>query len=87
MSQSPSKWHHETIDQQKTKMEKTIPICPLATQMATLTLPNGKIVQLPVYEGTKGPPMLDITQLYAKTGYFTLDPGFSSTGAYRLYIK
>lgn len=42
-------------------MEKTIPICPPPTNIATLTLPNGKIVQLPVYEGTKGPPMIDIT--------------------------
>jgi citrate synthase len=50
-------------------------------ETATLTLPNGSTIELPVYKGTKGPPMIDITQLYNKTGYFTLDPGFSSTGA------
>ncbi|CAD8124742.1 unnamed protein product [Paramecium sonneborni] len=81
MSQSPHKWHQETIDSQKSKMEKTVPICPLSSDIATLTLPNGKTVQLPIFKGTKGPPMIDITQLYSKSGYFTLDPGFSSTGA------
>lgn len=61
MSQSPKKWYQETIDSQKSKMEKTVPICPLSSDIATLTLPNGKTVQLPVYKGTKGPPMIDIT--------------------------
>jgi citrate synthase len=42
-------------------MEKTVPICPLSSNIATLTLPNGKTVQLPVFEGTRGPPMIDIT--------------------------
>jgi len=28
-----------------------------------------------------GPKMLDVTKLYEKTGFFTYDPGFMSTGS------
>ncbi len=47
---------------------------------ATLTV-DGKTVDLPVYSGTIGPEVIDIRQLYAKTGMFTFDPGFMSTAA------
>ncbi|HMM55302.1 MAG TPA: citrate synthase [Candidatus Desulfobacillus sp.] len=47
---------------------------------ATLTV-DGKTVELPVYSGTIGPDVIDIRQLYAKTGMFTFDPGFVSTAA------
>ena len=35
----------------------------------------------PVYEGTIGPEVIDVSKLYAETGRFTYDPGFTSTGA------
>lgn len=47
---------------------------------ATLTL-NGKSIELPVYSGTAGPNVIDVKNLYAETGHFTLDPGFTSTGS------
>ena len=47
---------------------------------ATLTV-DGKNIDLPVYSGSIGPEVIDIRQLYAKTGMFTFDPGFMSTAA------
>ncbi len=47
---------------------------------ATLTV-DGKNIELPVYSGSIGPEVIDIRQLYAKTGMFTFDPGFMSTAA------
>ncbi len=47
---------------------------------ATLTV-DGKNIDLPVYSGAIGPEVIDIRQLYAKTGMFTFDPGFMSTAA------
>jgi citrate synthase len=41
----------------------------------------GKVVDLPVYSGTVGPNVIDVSKLYAQTGHFTLDPGFTSTGS------
>ncbi len=41
----------------------------------------GKTVELPVYKGTIGPDVIDIGKLYAQTGMFTLDPGFTSTAS------
>src|SRR6476620_4861579 len=35
----------------------------------------------PVLEGTVGPDVVDIRKLYAQTGMFTYDPGFTSTGS------
>ena len=42
---------------------------------------DGKTVELPVYSGTDGPNVIDVKSLYAQTGHFTLDPGFTSTGS------
>ena len=47
---------------------------------ATLTF-DGKTLELPVYDGTLGPSVIDIGKLYAKSGAFTFDPGYTSTGA------
>ena len=47
---------------------------------ATLTY-NGKTTELPVYSGSIGPDVIDISKLYAQTGAFTYDPGFMSTAA------
>jgi citrate synthase len=50
------------------------------TGTATLTLDN-KQYELPVYSGTVGPDVLDISKLYGQSGAFTYDPGFTSTAA------
>lgn len=48
----------------------------------TLTDPNsGKTVTLPMMDGSVGPSVIDIRKLYAETGYFTYDPGFTSTAS------
>jgi citrate synthase len=38
-------------------------------------------VQMPVLAGTIGPSVVDIGKLYAQTGMFTYDPGFTSTAS------
>lgn len=38
-------------------------------------------VELPIYQGTLGPEVVDIRKLYAQTGKFMYDPGFMSTGS------
>jgi citrate synthase len=49
---------------------------------ATLTIPGrAEGVELPVYQGTQGPDVIDIRKLYGQTGMFTYDPGFMSTAA------
>jgi citrate synthase len=40
-----------------------------------------KAIDLPVKPGTIGPSVVDISKLYAQTGMFTYDPGFSSTAS------
>ncbi|WP_448204663.1 citrate synthase [Azospirillum sp. sgz302134] len=42
---------------------------------------TGKTVKLPLLEGTTGPRVIDVRKLYAETGYFTFDPGFTSTAS------
>lgn len=37
--------------------------------------------QLPLIDGSMGPSVVDIRTLYANTGYFTYDPGFTSTAS------
>ncbi|MFH1803425.1 MAG: citrate synthase [Pseudomonadota bacterium] len=53
-----------------------------ASHTVTLTdNSNGKTIELPVLQGSIGPSVIDIRKLYADTGYFTYDPGFTSTGS------
>ncbi len=40
-----------------------------------------KTVEMPVTQGTIGPAVADIGKLYAQTGMFTYDPGFTSTAS------
>lgn len=48
----------------------------------TLTDPNtGKTITLPLLDGSVGPSVIDIRKLYAETGHFTYDPGFTSTAS------
>ncbi|MDP1975459.1 MAG: citrate synthase [Alphaproteobacteria bacterium] len=42
---------------------------------------TGKSIDLPLIKGSAGPNLIDIRQLYNETGYFTFDPGFTSTGS------
>ena len=42
--------------------------------------------ELPIYRGTCGPDVIDISQLYKKTGKFTFDPGFVATASCRSNI-
>jgi citrate synthase len=52
----------------------------MTQRTATLTY-NGKTTEFPVYSGSIGPDVIDISKLYAQTGAFTYDPGFMSTAA------
>ena len=52
------------------------------TASVTLTDPkSGKSFDYSVLKGSVGPDVIDIRKLYAETGYFTYDPGFTSTGS------
>ena len=42
---------------------------------------EGKKYELPIKKGTTGPSVIDIRDLYKNTGYFTFDPGFTSTAS------
>ncbi len=44
---------------------------------------TGKTVDLPVSGGTHGPKAIDIKSVYKEFGYFTYDPGFTSTASCR----
>ena len=50
-------------------------------KIATLNLPDGKVIELPVMSGSLGPDVIDITSLYKQADMFTFDPGFTSTGS------
>jgi len=50
----------------------------------TVTLTDnttGQSWDLPVMDGTLGPRVIDVRRLYADTGMFTFDPGFTSTAS------
>ena len=54
----------------------------LADYKATLSFTNGQpSVEMPVYNGTIGPDVIDIRKLCGQTGMFTYDPGFLSTAS------
>jgi citrate synthase len=52
----------------------------MATEKATLTL-GDQMLDFPVRSGSVGPQVLDIRKLFADTGAFTYDPGFTSTAS------
>ena len=47
---------------------------------AKLHLPDGQSIDLPVLTGSENEKAIDISNLRAKTGHITLDPGFVNTG-------
>ena len=42
---------------------------------------SGKTITMPVMDGSEGPSVIDIRKLYAESGMFTYDPGFTSTAS------
>ena len=59
---------------------KTPPAHGQNTKSAQLTV-GDKNYSFPMYEGTVGPDVIDISKLYGEAGVFTYDPGFTSTGS------
>jgi citrate synthase len=58
------------------------PVGDRGNMMTNATLStDGKTIDLPQMSGSVGPDVLDIRKLYAQTGQFTYDPGFTSTAA------
>ena len=52
----------------------------VGTDKATFDI-DGKQQEFPVLQGSEGPDVVDIRKLYAQTGRFTYDPGFTSTAS------
>src|SRR5262245_15050121 len=42
---------------------------------------SNKTLEMPIMDGTIGPSVIDVRKLYTETGYFTYDPGYTSTGS------
>ncbi len=61
-------------------MTKNIFDKTLLDEKAILTI-GDKRLELPIYAGSVGPNVIDIRKLYADTGMFTYDPGFTSTAS------
>lgn len=53
---------------------------PESSKTATITLPDGKSLDLPVYSGSLGQDVIDVSGL-TKQNHFTFDPGFVSTAS------
>ncbi len=57
---------------------------PSLTETESVTLTDGETsrsIRLPLISGSVGPKVIDIRRLYAETGHFTYDPGFTATGS------
>jgi hypothetical protein len=52
----------------------------MTDKSVTLNAPGGNF-EYSVMDGTVGPQVVDIRKLYAQTGMFTYDPGFTSTAS------
>ncbi|MFC1696283.1 citrate synthase [Pseudomonadota bacterium] len=48
---------------------------------ATLKLPDGQTIELPVLTGTENEKAIDISKLRSQTGHITMDPGYGNTGS------
>ena len=57
----------------------------MTIRTAKLTLDNGTSFDLPIYSGTEGPDVVDVSSLN-KNNIFTFDPGFMSTASCRSEI-
>ncbi|WP_026782085.1 citrate synthase [Pleomorphomonas koreensis] len=52
----------------------------MTTKNATVTIDDTSY-EFPLKDASIGPSVMDISSFYGKTGHFTYDPGFTSTGA------
>jgi len=52
-----------------------------ASSSATLTLPDGRVLELPVLRDAAGATFLDVRRLYPEHAVCTFDPGFNSTAS------
>ncbi len=52
----------------------------MSTKNATLSI-DDKTYEFPLKDASIGPSVMDISTFYGKTGHFTYDPGFTSTGS------
>ncbi len=67
---------------QKQKNVVTLPAKAVDKKSVTMTdNRNGQSYEFPILDGTEGPSLIDISKMYSKTGMFTYDPGFTSTGS------
>ncbi len=65
-------------------MDQDKPVASTNADTNTVTLTvnaTGESYTFPVMEGAIGPRVIDIRKLYAETGMFTYDPGYTSTGS------
>jgi citrate synthase len=66
-------------------MDGTKTAAKTATSAESVTLVDnssgGQRWELPILSGSIGPKVLDVRKLYGETGYFTFDPGYTSTGS------
>jgi citrate synthase len=54
----------------------------LTDNKAILSFSNGSpSIEMPIYNGSIGPDVIDIRKLYGQSGMFTYDPGFLSTAS------
>ncbi|MCG8489983.1 MAG: citrate (Si)-synthase, partial [Sneathiellales bacterium] len=51
------------------------------TGTVNITEKDGEPLSLPLVSGSVGPDVIDVRKLYAQTGHFTYDPGFTSTAS------
>jgi citrate synthase len=68
----------------KKAAKKAVLASPTPKPKASITVTDnrsGKSFDLPVLDGTMGPSVIDVRRLYSDQGYFTYDPGFTSTGS------
>jgi citrate synthase len=63
-----------------TTTAKTVSPAPNNTVTVTDNT-TGKTFDLPIMDGTMGPRVIDVRKLYTDHGFFTYDPGFTSTGS------
>jgi len=65
-------------------MASSPPAEKAASGKNTVTLTDnssGRSWEMPIMEGTTGPRVIDVRRLYADTGFFTYDPGYTSTAS------
>ncbi|MBL6665166.1 MAG: citrate synthase [Rickettsiales bacterium] len=53
----------------------------MTEKTAKLTLPDGKVIDLPIQKASIGQDVINISSLYKESGNFTFDPGFLATAS------